>query len=62
MKKLNKNRSFVDNSVEAYACVCGCGCSCDCFCFLTIGSANNKSNALSKASSKAASAVYGMSV
>jgi putative bacteriocin precursor len=33
MKKLNKDNSSFDNSVEAYACGCSCGlCSCVCDC------------------------------
>ena len=42
MRKVNKNRNEVENSVEAYVCVCSCACACTCSCFLGIGSANNQ--------------------
>lgn len=53
MRKLSKNTSIVDNSIETYACVCGCGCACNCSCFLGIGSANNKANDGAQAGSSA---------
>jgi putative bacteriocin precursor len=28
VKKLNKDYTSMDNSVEAYACGCGCSCTC----------------------------------
>jgi putative bacteriocin precursor len=62
MKKLNKNRNAVDNSIEAYACVCGCGCSCSCFCFLTIGSADDKADDKSSVSDKASDATFGLKI
>jgi len=32
MRKLRKNHSSFENSVESYLCRCGCNCTCTCTC------------------------------
>jgi len=45
MKKLNKDFSTMENTVEAYLCICDCLlCTCDCHeCAGYVGSANVQS-------------------